>query len=247
MELSSITVLGGSASTNIGLPVDSKSWPDMLREIYPSKKITHISHGGLSYVKAAKDLSEISPTDLIIVQFSISIGWPRPVIGIWNKILQRVFSERNEFWLDQPLNKYSGSLKRKVLKNFLRIMRNFWKYVLFSFGLYRSKTSIREITDQIDLVLSIASQKSKNILWIQLGPQMEKRILLERKIHERYYKATINYLSTLYTKLRFLDLKSYSKIDDFYLYDGVHLSSFGHKEVLNKVILEISKLEKAQD
>ena len=245
MALRSITVLGGSASTNLGLPQGSESWPKQLQRKFPNAEFAHHVQGGLTYVRAAKMMSEIGNCDLLIIQFSVSIGWPKPILDIWDRVLIKTNAGKNEYWLDQPVKKYSGSVRRKMLKYSLLGFKNLLKYLLFFIGLYKARTSLREIDDQIELVETMAKHKAKALIWIQQSPLESKRILLERMVYRRYFKRSLEKIYKLDNKfVSLLNLQNYTTDSNFYLYDGVHLSEWGHNQVTQKVLEKVGVFEK---
>lgn len=243
MEIKQITLIGGSASTNHGLPSNIKPWIDLIRDQFPKLKISKRSQVGLSFVNAASELSEIPTTDLLILQFAISVGWPRPLVRTWFRVVGEGESAYNPYWLQQPRQRYSGTLLHKLKRNLLFRSRNGLKYLLFILGLYKAKTSYRELEDQIDLVLKLAKTKARHLIWIQQKPLQTPRIAIERKIYMKYFKRIKAKMEKVDTDfVSFINLENIARNHDYYIYDGVHLSEMGHAHLANLVSDEIKKI-----
>ena len=122
MKIERITLIGGSASTNHGLPPDIKPWVDIVQDKFPDFKISKLSQVGLTFVNAASELSEIPPADLLILHFAISVGWPRPLVRAWFRVAGAGESAYNPYWLQQPRQRYGGTIIRKLKMNLLLLM-----------------------------------------------------------------------------------------------------------------------------
>ena len=114
--------------------------------------------------------------------------------------------------------------------------RNTVKYALYFTGLYKSRISRREIEDQIDAVVHLAKHQSKRIMWIQHQALQNRRIFLERRSYERYYKEIERCLQ----KYRSADFTVITLPESFltrenYLLDCVHLSEEGHRKMFEIV------------
>ena len=72
--------------------------------------------------------------------------------------------------------------------------RNSVKYLLYFLGLYKTRVSRREIEDQINAVVHLASKQSKRIMWVQHQALQNRRIYLERRSYEKYYKEILRAL-----------------------------------------------------
>jgi hypothetical protein len=119
------------------------------------------------------------------------------------------------------------------LKRFIKVrFRNAVKYALYFTGLYKSRISMREIADQIDAVVHLAKHQSKRIMWVQHQALQNRRIFLERRSYERYYKeierSLQKYRSPEFTVITLPD--SFLKQEN-YLLDCVHLSEEGHRQM----------------
>ena len=131
----------------------------------------------------------------------------------------------------------------KLKRNLLFRARNGLKYLLFLLGLYKAKTSYRELEDQIDLVLKLAKKKANQVIWIQQKPLQTPRIAVERSIHKKYFKrinAKMDKVDREFVK--FINLEDIAKNHDFYIYDGVHLSEKGHRHLADLVTKEIEAM-----
>jgi hypothetical protein len=227
-RLQSITVLGGSAASSFNDDKE-KSWPYLLKASLP----THIdfrveTRGGLTFVRAITELADFPNEDLLIFHFGTSIGWPVSVVKLGH---QMGIDFKSEFSFHQPA--YASSTHTTHLKRFIKVrFRNTIKYALYFTGLYKSRISRREIADQIDAVVHLAKHQSKRIMWVQHQALQNRRIFLERRSYERYYKeierSLQKYRSSEFTVITLPD--SFLKQEN-YLLDCVHLSEEGHHQM----------------
>jgi hypothetical protein len=179
----SITVLGGSAASSFG-DADRKSWPYILKAELPQDiefKVETI--GGLTFVRALKVLLDFPNEDLLILHFGTSIGWPVPIVKYGHKF---GIDFASEFGLHQPAYKSKG-FRHKLNQSLRMRARNTIKYILFGLGLYKSRISRREIVDQIDAVVHLASKQSKRVMWVQHQALQNRRIFVERRNYQKYY------------------------------------------------------------
>jgi hypothetical protein len=240
MERLNITVIGGSASTNVGLPTAQSPWPLLLEtQLSDGASINHISLGGLTLIRALDILANEDKSDLIIFHFGTSVGWPISLVKM-NKRLGIDFETEHGF--HQPLAK-SKSLKRRI-RGFLRLrFRNFVKYVLFFMGLYKPSVGPRELGDQVNTVLHHAFRLSPKVIWIQHAARVDARIFLERRIYKRFYLQILKSLRAHGSEDLYVIEYSHPFIHgDNYINDGVHLTFHGHQEVLKKVMKGIQQL-----
>jgi hypothetical protein len=111
-------------------------------------------------------------------------------------------------------------------------IRNTVKYILFGLGLYKSRVSRREISDQIDAVVHLASKQSKRIMWVQHQAMQSRRIFLERRSYEKYYKEILLALEKHQgPNFALITLPDSFLKQENYLYDCIHLSEKGHREL----------------
>jgi hypothetical protein len=233
----SITVLGGSAASSFS-DADKKSWPHLLKAELPQDiefKVETI--GGLTFVRALNVLLDYPNEDLLILHFGTSIGWPVPVVKYGHKFGIDFASESG---LHQPAYKSKGFL-RKIKQGLRMRVRNTAKYILFGLGLYKSRISRREIVDQIDAVVHLASKQSKRIMWVQHQALQNRRIFVERHSYQKYYKeilvALVKYESPTFA---LITLPNEFLVQENYLLDCIHLSEQGHR-TLAKILRDAFK------
>ena len=236
MERLKISVIGGSASNNFGNPPDSLAWPELLaKNLAQSADLTHVSRGGLTFVRGMNEIAEIDSTDVLIMHFGTSIGWPISLVKTGTAM-------GIDFASDHGFNQPTGiSTKRtRRVKNFFkRSFRNIVKFVLFFTGQYKPRASRRELKDQIEAVIHLAQHKTDRLIWIQHRAFLNHRIWLEKWVYERYYKQIMKTLDGLGLKwVSVLEIPDGFMIAENYLFDCVHLSSTGH-ERLEKLVRAI--------
>ena len=236
MERLKISVIGGSASNNFGNVPDSLAWPELLaKNLAESADLTHVSRGGLTFVRGMNEIAEIDSTGVLIMHFGTSIGWPISLVKTGTSI-------GIDFASDHGFNQPTGvSTKRtRRVKNFFkRSFRNGVKYVLFFTGQYKPRASRRELKDQIEAVIHLAQHKTDRLIWIQHRAFLNHRIWLEKWVYERYYKQIMKTLDGLGLKgVSVLEIPDEFMISENYLFDCVHLSSKGH-ERLEKLVRAI--------
>lgn len=235
MERLKISVIGGSASNNFGNAPDSLAWPELLaKNLAQSANLTHVSRGGLTFVRGMNEIAEIDSTDLLIMHFGTSIGWPISLVKTGTAM-------GIDFASDHGFNQPTGiSTKRtRRVKNFFkRSFRNIVKFVLFFTGQYKPRASRRELKDQIEAVIHLAQHKTNRLIWIQHRAFLNHRIWLEKWVYERYYKQIMKTLDGLGLKgVTVLEIPDEFMVAENYLFDCVHLSSKGH-ERLEKLVRE---------
>lgn len=185
--------------------------------------------GGLTLVRSIELIGDLFTSDILVLHFGTSVAWPSPLVRIGHRF---GFETHNEFALHQPPYRYHGSSMHKALKMSKLRVRNLFKYLLFMVGAYRPRNSIREVTDQVNAVLSQARKKADRIIWVQHRSLQSKRIFLERAIYSRYYKRVIKAVSEVAGEtLLLLELPETFLIGENYLLDGVHLSELGHSRL----------------
>ena len=110
--------------------------------------------------------------------------------------------------------------------------RNSVKYALYFLGLYKSRVSRREIEDQINAVVHLASKQSERIMWLQHQALQNRRIYLERKSYEKYYKEILRALEKHESnQFKLVTLPDSFLIQENYLLDCIHLSEKGHQVI----------------
>ena len=236
MERLKITVIGGSASNNFGNPPDSLGWPELLaKNLTQSADLTHVSRGGLTFVRGMNEISEIDSTSVLVMHFGTSIGWPISLVKTGTAL-------GIDFASDYGFNQPTGISKVKshrVKQFFKRSFRNSVKYLLFFAGQYKPRASRRELQDQIEAVINLAQHKTDRLIWIQHRAFLNHRIWLEKWVYERYYKRIMKTLNGLGVQgVSVLTIPDEFMVAENYLFDCVHLSSKGH-ERLEKLVREV--------
>ena len=225
-------MLGGSAASSFNDDKE-KSWPYLLKASLPAEIDFRVeTRGGLTFVRAITELADFPNEDLLIFHFGTSIGWPVSIVRIGHRM---GIDFTGEFGFHQPA--YVSQNRFRRWKRALKVrFRNLVKYLLYFTGLYKSRISRREIEDQISAVVHLARHQSKRIMWIQHQALQNRRIFLERRSYERYYKEILRalekYKSPEFTVVTLPD--SFLKQEN-YLLDCVHLSEAGHREMYKLV------------
>jgi len=188
--------------------------------------------GGLTFVRAITELADFPNEDLLVFHFGTSIGWPVSVVRLGHKM---GIDFASEFSFHQPA--YASKAMSKRLKRALKVcFRYTVKYALYFTGLYKSRISRREIEDQIDAVVHLAKHQSKRIMWIQHQALRNRRIFLERRSYERFYKE-IERCPQKYRSADFtvITLPDSLLTQENFLLDCVHLSEEGHRKIFEIV------------
>ena len=221
-------MLGGSAASSFS-DLKEKSWPYLLKAELPQNIEFKIeTRAGLTFVRALNELLDFPNEDLLILHFGTSIGWP---VSIVNKGYKFGIDFESEFGLHQPPYRSKGTFNK--FKKGLKVrIRNGIKYLLFGLGLYRSRVSRREISDQINAVVHLASKQSKRIMWVQHQALQNRRIFLERQSYKKYYKEILKALEKHKSaNFAVITLPNEFLVQENYLYDCIHLSERGHREL----------------
>ncbi len=209
------------------------AWPELLaRNLTQSADPTHVSRGGLTFVRGMNLLASSDSADLLILHFGTSIGWPISMIKAGTVM-------RIDFATDYGFNQPTGvsAVRVRRVKNFFkRSLRNAVKYLLFFSGQYKPRASVRELNDQIEEVIQLAQIRADRIIWIQHCALMRHRIILEKLVYGLYYTKILNKLFSLeLSGLSVLPIPDEFMIAENYLFDCVHLSNKGH-ERLEKLV-----------
>ena len=221
-----INVVGGSATTAFALPDEKWGWPTLVKELIPKSELHHSAQGNLTLVRSIDIINNLPESDVLVIHYGTSVAWPSPVVDLGHKFGMEL---HNEAAFHQPPKPYSGPPSVKIKKKVRLRLRNFIKYLLFFVGAYKPKVSIREIEDQVRAVLAIASKHTSRIIWVQHRSLQSMRILVERKMYNRYYKRFIAAIKeNAPDNLTLVELGPDFLISENYLMDGVHLSEQGH-------------------
>ena len=147
----------------------------------------------------------------------------------------------SESGLHQPAYKRKGFL-RKINQSLRMRVRNTIKYILFGLGLYKSRISRREIVDQIDAVVHLASKQSKRIMWVQHQALQNRRIFVERRSYQKYYKEILDALAKYESPtFALITLPDDFLVQENYLLDCVHLSEQGHRKLATMLKVAFKK------
>jgi hypothetical protein len=229
-------VIGGSASNNFGNAPDTLAWPELLaKNLGETIELTHLSREGLTFVRGMNELAEVKSSDVLIMHFGTSIGWPISIIKAGTVM-------GIDFASDHGFNQPTGISKvkiRRVKKFFKRSFRNAVKYLLFFTGLYKPRASKRELNDQVEAVVHLAQHKTQRLIWIQHRALLNHRIFLEKWVYDRYYRKIMRTLKRLKVEgVSVLEIPDDFVVSENYLFDCIHLSSQGHQR-LEKLVREI--------
>ena len=218
------------------------AWPRLLQDLIPNSKVEQSAQGNLTLVRSIDLINNLPESDVLILHFGTSVAWPSPVVNLGHKF---GFQLHNEVAFHQPPKPYSGTATVKLKKKVRLRVRNLLKYGLFFMGAYKPRVSIREIEDQVNAVISIASRRATRIIWIQHQALQSMRIVVERKTYNRYYKRFVGAIKeNAPPNLELMELDSSFLVSENYLMDGVHLSENGHY-VLAHRIAEVIRGERA--
>lgn len=224
-----VQIIGGSASSAFALEVGNSAWPNILVKRYPHIEWRYINQPLMTLVKSLSHLENLEHSDILILHFGTSVGWPEPIVKLGHFLGMEL---HNETAFQQPPKGYKGSFFSKSKKLFLLRIRNAIKYLLFAFGMYRPRASLREMGDQVSVVASIAQKRATHVLWIQHQSMQDNRIILERYLYRKYYREIIDALSPKVSEsFKVLQLPKDFLQSENYLLDGVHLSEKGHREL----------------
>lgn len=226
-------MIGGSASSAFALPDEKLAWPNLLEQSLSGIKVNHHAQGLLTMSQSIELISNLSKSDILILHFGTSVGWPSPVVEVGLKLGLDV---HNEAALHQPPLKYSGTPQRRLRKNLKLRTRNFLKYVLYFVGGYKPRTSIREVEDQVRAVLSVATKRATNVIWIQHQSLQSMRIAVERKVYAKYYDRLVKAIKSHSSeRTRLVELEPAFLTSENFLLDGIHLSELGHRRIAEKL------------
>jgi len=175
-----VQIIGGSASTAYALDEGQLPWPDLIRKRFPNLEIRHINQPLMTLVQSMNHIQDLEKSDLLVLHFGTSVGWPEPVVKIGHKFGMGL---HNDHSFQQPPKNYSGTLKRRLGKSLKLKIRNLIKYLLFILGLYKPRASLREMGDQVGVVARVAREKATTVIWIQHQSIQTSRIVLERSFY----------------------------------------------------------------
>jgi len=222
-----VGLIGGSASTNIYLPADSKTWPELLVGLNPQVKSLELRQQGMLTISRALPLAADFPNvDILFLSFATTLGWPVVDRKVANLLAPEFQSETALHLAAFP----SKSRRRRFQKRLRRLALNTLKFAAYPLGLYRPTNNLSDLEDQVRALLSVSFTKASRVVWIQHRPMRDNRIWLERRMFDRYYSRLIEVLSQIqHANFRLIEFpESFMQQKNFCL-DEVHLSQEGHR------------------
>ena len=232
-----VKIIGGSVISKYGLADGSNSVGQILarrnKNVYVKRDQ---SIGGLTFSQSIPVIESLNQADVIVLCFGTSVGWPRISRQLENHLRPELLTH-TAFHL--PV--YKSNFFRNRLKSKLRhLERNFLKLILLPFGLYRPRQSIEDLPDLITAIRYLSEKKSGLIIWVQHNSLGYRRLWLERRVYNRYYKEILKELSNHRSpQFRILTPDESFLIQENFLIDGVHLSEIGHQRIADLICAEI--------
>jgi len=225
----SLNILGGSIISNYGLRPNAKNMTDLILVRNPSINLDkEISVAGLGFSQAIPILDELNHTEILIMYFGTSIGWPRISRKMENYLKPEMLTSTT---FDIPLYK-SVILSHRIKAKIRHLERNLFKLILYPFGLYKPRHSLEDLPNLIKAIEHIADRKSCLIIWVQHNALGYRRLWLERKSYKRYYKEILSELGKEKSPhFRILSPGNDFLVQENYALDGVHLSELGHERM----------------
>lgn len=232
-----VRLIGGSIISKYGLNDPNQSIGENLRKLNKSIYIKREqSVGGLSFSQSIPIIESLQDTDVLVLFFGTSVGWPR-ISRKLEGYLRPELLESTTFHL--PVYK-SEKLLNRVKAKIRHLERNILKVLIFPFGLYRPRHSLEDLPNLITAIGHLAERKSHLIIWVQHNSLGYRRLWLERKIYHRYYSQILKTLEQHRSPhFRVITPDSSFLIQENYLVDGVHLSETGHQRMANLIYDEI--------
>lgn len=232
-----VKLIGGSIISKYGLMDPGKSIGENLRKLNGSIYIKRDqSIGGLTFSQSIPIIENLNETDVLVLYFGTSVGWPRISRKLEGHLRPELLAS-TAFHL--PVFK-SIKLINRIKAKIRHIERHILKLLLFPFGLYRPRHSLEDLPSLISAIEHLAERKSHLIIWVQHNSLGYRRLWLERKIYNRYYKEILNCLQKHRSPhFRILTPESSFLIQENYLLDGVHLSEIGHQRMAELIYTEI--------
>lgn len=232
-----IKLIGGSIISQYGLKNPDQRIGAFLRKLNKSIYIKREqSIGGLSFSQSIPIIESLNDTDILVLFFGTSVGWPR-ISRKMEGHLRPELLESTSFHLPvYTSKKFQNRLKAKLR----HLERNALKLILFPFGLYRPRHSLEDLPNLITAIEHLAERKSHLIIWVQHNSLGYRRLWLERKVYHRYYSEILECLENFRSPhFRILTPDDNFLIQENYLVDGVHLSEMGHERMANLIYAEI--------
>ena len=224
-----LKIIGGSIISNYGLKVGAKNITSTILARNSSINLEkEISVGGLSFSQAIPMLDELSHTEILIMYFGTSVGWPRISRKMENHLRPEMLTSTT---FHIPLYK-SIILSHRIKAKIRHLERNLFKLILYPFGLYKPRHSLEDLPNLIKAIEHIADRKSCLIIWVQHNSLGYRRLWLERHVYKRYYKEILSELDKEKSPhFRILSPGKDFLVQENYSLDGVHLSELGHERM----------------
>jgi hypothetical protein len=237
LDALSLKIIGGSIISKYGLILGAKNITSAILANEPSVYLKkEVSIGGLSFSQAIPKIDELNHTDILVLYFGTSVGWPRISRKMENHLRPELLTS-SAFHI--PVYK-SKKLSNRIRAKIRHLERNLLKLILFPLGLYRPRHSLEDLPDLIQAIEHIADRKSNLIIWVQHNSLGYRRLWLEQKIYKRYYREIISELGKHKSPhFRILTPDKDFLIQENYLLDGVHLSEIGHVRMGEMISKEI--------
>jgi hypothetical protein len=237
LQTLSIKIIGGSIISKYGLLPGAKNITTSLLENKPSLYLKReLSIGGLSFSQAIPKLDELNETDILVLYFGTSVGWPRISRKMENHLRPELLTS-TAFHL--PVYK-SPKFVNRVRAKLRHIERNLLKLIMFPLGLYKPRHSLEDLPNLIQAIEHIADKKFQLIIWVQHNSLGYRRLWLEQKIYKRYYLEILKELEKHKSPhFRILTPSREFLVQENYLLDGVHLSEIGHARMGEMISKEI--------
>lgn len=246
LDTLSLKVIGGSIISKYGLMPNAKNLTGVLLSNEPSIYLKkELSIGGLSFSQAIPTLDDLNHTDILVLYFGTSVGWPRISRKMENHLRPELLTSTAFHIPVYKSKKLSNRIKAKIR----HLERNLLKFFMFPFGLYRPRHSLEDLPNLIQAIEHIADRKSNLIIWVQHNSLGYRRLWLEQKIYKRYYREIISELEMHKSPhFRILTPGKDFLVQENYLLDGVHLSELGHERMGKMIADEIDRaLAEARD
>ena len=232
-----IKLIGGSIISKYGLRESDCNISENLRKQNNSIYIEQEqSVAGLGFSQAIPMIVDLDNTDVLVLYFGTSVGWPR-ISRKMEGHLRPELLESTTFHL--PVFK-STKLVNRVKAKIRRYERNILKVVLFPFGLYRPRHSLEDLPNLITAIEHLAERKCHLIIWVQHNSLRYGRLWLERKIYNRYYLEILETLQIHKSPhFRIVTPDETFLIQENYSVDGLHLNELGHQRMASLINSEI--------
>ena len=192
--------------------------------------------GGLGFSQAIPLIEDLDNSDVLVLYFGTSVGWPRISRKLENHLRPELMKQ-TAFHI--PVYK-SKKLTNRMKARARHLERNILKFILFPFGMYKPRHSIEDLPSLIAAIEHLAEKKSKLIIWVQHNSLGYRRLWLERKVYGRYYREILHTLEKFKSPhFRVLTPGQNFLIQENFLVDGVHLSEIGHARMGKLISNEI--------